>query len=110
MQRSAKKGEFRSNFHQGGKVEGVVPTQEEVDMALEASVGLGLDISGVDILRTKKGPVIIEVNSQPGLEGITQATGIDVAAKIVEYVEHRVDLKKKGIPFFIKEPDSSQEG
>ena len=79
-------------------------------MALDASFGLGLDISGVDILRTKKGPVIIEVNSQPGLEGITKATGIDVAQKIVEYVEYRVDLQKKGIPFFLRSLDSSQEG
>lgn len=109
MQRSAKKGEFRSNFHQGGSVKGIEPTSEEVKMALDASFGLGLDISGVDILRTKKGPVIIEVNSQPGLEGITKATGIDVAQKIVEYVEYRVDLQKKGIPFFLKSIDSSQE-
>jgi len=110
MQRSAKKGEFRSNFHQGGSVKGIEPTQEEKKMAIEATLGLGLDISGVDILRTKKGPVIIEVNSQPGFEGITQATGVPVAQKIMEYVEHRVVSKKKASSIKAKERRGSQEG
>lgn len=109
MQRSARKGEFRSNFHQGGKVKGLTPTDEEVTMAVSASRGLGLDIAGVDILRTRKGPVIIEVNSQPGLEGISKATGIDVAAKIIEYVERRVAKRKKKLTK-PKERSSSTEG
>jgi len=95
MQRSARKGEFRSNFHKGGNVKGIVPTDEEIQMAVDASRGLGLDIAGVDILRTKKGPVIIEVNSQPGLEGISKASGVDVAAEIVKYVERRVATRRK---------------
>lgn len=110
MQRAAKKGEFRSNFHQGGSVKGIVPTPEEVKMAVDASRGVGLDISGVDILRTKKGPVIIEVNSQPGLEGISEATGVDVARKIVEYVERRVLARKRKSPKPTKERRRSQEG
>jgi len=111
MQRSAKKGEFRSNFHKGGTVKSIDPTAEEVKMALDASIGLGLDISGVDILRTKKGPVIIEVNSQPGLEGITKATGIDVAKKIIEYVQRRVDQRKKQKRIAqTKERRNAQEG
>jgi ribosomal protein S6--L-glutamate ligase len=110
MQRTAKKGEFRSNFHQGGSVKGITPTDEEVKMALDASRGLGLDVSGVDILRTKKGPVIIEVNSQPGLEGISKATGVDVAQKIVEYVERRVAKRKRAIKKPMKERRRSQEG
>lgn len=109
MQRSAKKGDFRSNFHQGGSVEGIEPTQEEREMAVRASVDLGLDISGVDILRTKRGPVIIEVNSQPGLEGITKATGIDVAGAIVKYVERRVKRRKKRLKA-VKEKRSAVEG
>jgi ribosomal protein S6--L-glutamate ligase len=64
-------------------------------MATRAAKYMGLDIAGVDILRTKKGPVIIEVNSQPGLEGITKATGVDVAKKIVKYTEKCVNARKK---------------
>jgi ribosomal protein S6--L-glutamate ligase len=95
MQRSAKKGDFRSNFHKGGSVKSIEPTTEEVKMATRAAKYMGLDIAGVDILRTKKGPVIIEVNSQPGLEGITKATGVDVAKKIVKYTEKCVNARKK---------------
>lgn len=110
MQRSAKKGEFRSNFHKGGRVECIEPTEAEVKMALDASIGLGLDISGVDILRTKHGPVVIEVNSQPGLEGITKATGVDVARKIVEYTQRRVTARKRKAQLGAKEKRKSQEG
>jgi len=110
MQRTAKKGEFRSNFHKGGSVKNIVPTEEEVTMALEASIGLGLDISGVDILRTKKGPVIIEVNSQPGLEGISQATGVDVAKKIIEYTERRATNRKRKLQRPTVERRRAQEG
>ncbi|NQV90044.1 RimK family alpha-L-glutamate ligase [Candidatus Uhrbacteria bacterium] len=110
MQRSAKKGEFRSNFHKGGSVKGVQPTKQEEEMALAASIGLGLDISGVDILRTKKGPVIIEVNSQPGLEGISLATGVDVAKKIIEYTEKCANLRKRNGQRPAKEKRKSQEG
>ncbi len=109
MQRTAKKGDFRSNFHKGGSVEGVQPTQEEENMAIQAAMNLGLDISGVDILRTKRGPVIIEVNSQPGLEGITKATGIDVAGEIVSYVEKRVRRRKNKLKE-VKERVRSVEG
>ncbi len=109
MQRSAQKGDFRSNFHKGGSVKGVEPTEEEREMAVRASLNLGLDVSGVDILRTKKGPVIIEINSQPGLEGITQATGIDVAGEIVEYVERRVRRRKKKLRE-VKERKKATEG
>ncbi len=94
MQRSAKKGEFRSNFHKGGSVKSIKLTAEETDLAIRASQHMGLNISGVDILRTERGPVIIEVNSCPGLEGITQATGIDVAAEIVKYVEKKIRSRK----------------
>ena len=97
MQRSAKKGEFRSNFHKGGNVKSIVPTDDEVKMSVLASMNMGLDISGVDILRTKRGPMIIEVNAQPGLEGIMQATGVDVATEIIRFVERRVRMRRKKI-------------
>ncbi len=105
MERSAKNGEFRSNFHKGGSVCTVDLTDAERKLAIKATQILGLDISGVDILRTKTGPKIIEVNSNPGLEGISKATGIDVAAKVIDFLEKRVEshgtkastLKKKAM-------------
>lgn len=90
MERVAKDGEFRANFHKGGSVGSVVLTKLEQQLAIKASLILGLDISGVDILRTNTGPKIIEVNSNPGLEGISKATNIPVAEKVVDFIEHRV--------------------
>ncbi len=91
MERVAKTGEFRANFHKGGTVNVADLTDDEKKIALRASQVLGLDIAGIDILRTKSGPKIIEVNSNPGLEGISKASGINVAAKIVDFIEHRVE-------------------
>lgn len=90
MVRSAKAGEFRANFHKGGSVGAVELTDEEKRLAVRACQVLGLDIAGVDILRTNEGPKVIEVNSNPGLEGIGKATGINMAEKVVNFVEHRV--------------------
>ena len=90
MERSAKIGEFRANFHQGGSVSPVNLTEQEKKLAIKATQILGLDIAGVDILRTNNGPRIIEVNSNPGLEGISKATGVNVAAGVVDFVERRV--------------------
>lgn len=100
MEREAKDGEFRANFHKGGSVGAVVLTKEEERLAIKATQILGLDIAGVDILRTKSGPKVIEVNSNPGLEGISKASGIDVAGKLVSFIEHRVEKygKKYGKP------------
>ncbi len=110
MQRSAQKGEFRSNFHKGGNVKGITPTEQEVTMSIQAALNMGLDISGVDILRTKRGPMIIEVNAQPGLEGITKASGIDVAAEIMKFVERKAKQRKARIRKPIKERASAVEG
>ncbi len=96
MERSAKSGEFRANFHQGGSVGTVTLTDEEKKLSIKASQVLGLDISGVDILRTKRGPKIIEVNSNPGLEGISKASGVNVAGGVVDFIERRAK-KKKGL-------------
>lgn len=89
-ERSAKDGEFRANFHKGGSVKAADTTKEERLLAIKATQVLGLDIAGVDILRTKKGPKIIEVNSNPGLEGISKASGVNVAGKVVTFLERRV--------------------
>ncbi|OGH77703.1 MAG: hypothetical protein A3G08_01040 [Candidatus Magasanikbacteria bacterium RIFCSPLOWO2_12_FULL_47_9b] len=86
MERVAtQKGEFRSNFSLGGKVKIASLSEKEKSISLRAAEACGLDFAGVDVMRTKTGPKIIEVNSNPGLEGITQATGVDVAGAIIAY-------------------------
>lgn len=87
MQRTAPKGEFRSNLHRGGTAELVKLTPTERRTALRAAKAMGLNVCGVDLLRSGRGPLIMEVNSSPGLEGIEQATGKDVAGMIIEYIE-----------------------
>jgi ribosomal protein S6--L-glutamate ligase len=87
MQRTAKEGEFRSNLHRGGSAHVVKITPEERSTAVRAARTMGLAVAGVDILRSGRGPLVIEVNSSPGLEGIERATGKDVASRIIEFVE-----------------------
>ncbi len=94
MDRIAKRrGEFRSNFSLGGKVKIAELTDEEKKLAKAATKALGLDIAGVDLIRSKNGTKVLEVNSNPGLKGITQATGVDVAGAIIKYA---VKCAKKG--------------
>lgn len=90
MRRVAAKGEFRANIHAGGRGEAVKLTPEERDMAVSAAQLLQLPIAGVDILRSDKGPLLLEVNSSPGLQGIEKATGKDIAAEIIRYIETMV--------------------
>ena len=85
MKRTPAKGDFRSNIHQGGSVKKVVITAEEKQMALTACRALGLKLAGIDIMRTRKGPLVLEVNASPGFEGMEKITGINIARKIVEY-------------------------
>lgn len=87
MKRQAKEGEFRSNLHRGGSAQLIQLTPEERSTAIKAAKKLGLGIAGVDLLQSDRGPLVMEVNSSPGLEGIQKATGIDIAGKIIEYVE-----------------------
>jgi ribosomal protein S6--L-glutamate ligase len=87
MKRQAPQGEFRSNLHRGGTAEVIKISPEERSTATRAARIMGLNVAGVDILRSNHGPVVMEVNSSPGLEGIEQATGRDVAGLIVEYIE-----------------------
>ncbi|AKE52235.1 30S ribosomal protein S6--L-glutamate ligase [Kangiella geojedonensis] len=87
MQRSAKEGEFRSNLHRGGSAEVTKLKPEERALAVRAAKVMGLDVAGVDLLRSAHGPLVIEVNSSPGLEGIEKATGKDVAGAIIKHIE-----------------------
>ena len=86
MKRQGKEGEFRSNLHRGGNAEKIKLTPEERSTATRAAKAMGLRISGVDLLRSNHGPVVMEVNSSPGLEGIEKTTEIDVAGKIIEFI------------------------
>ncbi|MDX5333265.1 MAG: 30S ribosomal protein S6--L-glutamate ligase [Gammaproteobacteria bacterium] len=87
MMRQAKEGEFRSNLHRGGTATVVKLTPRERATAVKAAKTMGLNVAGVDILRGKDGPLVLEVNSSPGLEGIEAATGKDVAGQIIEFLE-----------------------
>lgn len=91
MKRQAKEGEFRSNLHRGGTAELITLTEDEEYAALKAARVLKLGIAGVDMLQSKSGPMIMEVNSSPGLEGIEAATGKDIARSIIRFVENHVD-------------------
>ena len=86
MRRQAPKGDFRSNLHRGGTAKAVRASKAEIETAVRAARVLGLGVAGVDLIRSKRGPLVLEVNSSPGLEGIEEATGIDVAGCIIEHV------------------------
>ncbi|MFK0571383.1 30S ribosomal protein S6--L-glutamate ligase [Endozoicomonas sp.] len=88
MKRQAPEGEFRSNIHRGGSASLVKLTKDERATAIKAAKAMGLRLAGVDILRSNRGPLVMEVNSSPGLEGIEQATANDVANCIIEYIEN----------------------
>lgn len=90
MKRQGKEGEFRSNLHRGGSAAVVQLSEEEEQTALIATQALGLGVAGVDMLQGKDGPLVLEVNSSPGLEGIERATGNDIATKIIKYIEKNV--------------------
>ncbi len=87
MQRTAAAGEFRSNLHRGGSAQIIKLRPDERKLALKAAQVMGLDVAGVDIIRSNHGPLVLEVNSSPGLEGIETATGKDIASSIIEYIE-----------------------
>lgn len=101
MERKGKEGEFRSNLHRGGVGTIISLTKKEQSAALKAAKALGLSVAGVDLMRSSRGPLIVEVNSSPGLQGIEGATGVDIAGKIITYIEEnatkkRTNLKMKG--------------
>lgn len=101
MKRQAQEGEFRSNLHRGGSAEVIKLTPEERSTAVRSAKIMGLNVAGVDILRSNHGPVVMEVNSSPGLRGIEEATGKDVAGMIIKFIEkqakpHKTKTRGKG--------------
>lgn len=94
MQRKGAEGEFRSNIHRGGSGELVKITPEERSVAVRSAHIMGLNVCGVDLLRSNHGPVIMEVNSTPGLEGVEKSTGIDVADRIIQFIEKKAKPNK----------------
>ncbi|MBD1556690.1 30S ribosomal protein S6--L-glutamate ligase [Vibrio sp. S9_S30] len=93
MKRQGAEGEFRSNLHRGGTASLIKITPEERKTAVAAAKAMGLNIAGVDLLRSERGPLIMEVNSSPGLEGIEKATGKDVAGMIIDFIEKNASTK-----------------
>ncbi len=94
MQRCAQPGEFRANLHRGGNAEATRLSAAERHLALAAAAALGLEVAGVDLIRSARGPLLLEVNASPGLEGIEAASGVDVAAAIVGHIERRTRRRK----------------
>ncbi len=94
IKRQAKPGEFRSNLHRGGTAELIKITPQERSVAVRAAKIMGLNVSGVDLLRSNHGPLVMEVNSSPGLEGIETATGKDVAGIIIDFLEKNAKKDK----------------
>ncbi len=95
MRRKARAGEFRSNLHRGGTATKVTLSAAETDTAIRAAKVMGLNVAGVDLLRSRRGPLVLEVNSSPGLEGIETTTGVDVAAEVVDYMAQRVARRRR---------------
>ena len=91
MKRQGKEGEFRSNLHRGGSANIIELSDEEELTAIKAARAMGLGVAGVDMLQSAKGPLVLEVNSSPGLEGIESATKKDIAREIIKYIERHVD-------------------
>lgn len=101
MQRKAREGEFRANVHRGGSASIIKITPEERSMAIRAAAIMGLNVAGVDLIRSNHGSMVLEVNSSPGLEGIEAATGEDIADMIIAFIErnakpHKTKTKGKG--------------
>lgn len=97
MKRQGKEGEFRSNLHRGGNANIIKLSRAEKSAALKAADAMGLAIAGVDMLQSKNGPLVLEVNSSPGLEGIETATGVDIAGKIIEFIESSKKKKQRKV-------------
>ncbi|HSM44939.1 MAG TPA: 30S ribosomal protein S6--L-glutamate ligase [Acidimicrobiia bacterium] len=90
MRRQGAPGDFRSNLHRGGSAEVIKLSPRERSTAVRAAKSLGLEVAGVDLLQSEEGPMVLEVNSSPGLEGIERASGVDIADQIIEYIEDNV--------------------
>jgi ribosomal protein S6--L-glutamate ligase len=95
MKRQGKEDDFRSNLHRGGSGVLIKLSKQEKETALAAANALGLAVAGVDMLQSRRGPLVMEVNSSPGLQGIETATQVDIAGKIIQYVEKNIKVKTK---------------
>ncbi|MDA9820208.1 30S ribosomal protein S6--L-glutamate ligase [Salibacteraceae bacterium] len=95
MKRKGVEGDFRSNLHRGGSAAKVRLPRSYKQAAIEAAKAMGLNVCGVDMLESERGPLILEVNSSPGLEGIEAATGLNIAGQVIEYIEEGLTKKKK---------------
>ena len=93
IMRTATEGEFRANLHQGGNARVIKLTKEEKALALHAARAVGLKIAGVDLIRSSRGPLVLEVNSSPGLEGVEKATEKDIAGRIIKFLEKQQETK-----------------
>ncbi|MEB3332678.1 MAG: 30S ribosomal protein S6--L-glutamate ligase [Synechococcaceae cyanobacterium] len=105
IERKAAAGEYRANLHQGGSARTVQLEAEEKQLAVKACKALGLDVAGVDILRSHRGPLLLEVNSSPGLEGIEGATGLDIAGKMIRQLERKLGWER---PLAVEESQSAR--
>lgn len=90
MMRKAKEGDFRSNLHRGGTAIPIEISEEEARVSVNAAKALGLNVAGVDLVRSARGPLVLEVNSSPGLQGIETSTGLDIASMIIEFAEQNI--------------------
>ena len=90
--RSNKGGDFRSNLHQGGVAESTTISPKERGIAVRAAKAIGLSVAGVDILRSNRGPLVLEVNSSPGIQGIEKTLGLDIAGEIIAYCERSLGI------------------
>ncbi len=97
MRRQAPLDDFRANLHKGGTAHGVKITAEERRMAVKAAKIMGLKFAGVDLLRSEEGPLVLEVNSSPGLGGIEKTTGVDIAGHVMDFIESRTSQPKARI-------------
>ena len=95
MKRKAQDGDFRSNLHSGGKAEKIKITPEERRTAVAGAKAMGLDVAGVDLIRADRGPLILEGNSSPGVEGFEGISGKDIAGLMIEHIEKNVESSKK---------------
>jgi ribosomal protein S6--L-glutamate ligase len=95
IQREAAPGEFRANIHMGGTASVIKPTSDEKKIAIKAAKAMDLKVAGVDIIRSSKGPLLLEVNSSPGLEGIEGATNKDIAGEMIKAIEKNFKIEVK---------------
>lgn len=95
MKRQAKAGEFRSNLHRGASSTAVILSAREEEIVIRATRIMGLDIAGVDLLQSERGPLVMEINASPGLEGIENTTGVDVSGSIIRFIEKRYRLQRE---------------